>query len=160
MHIIDAASREVPIGLQRRITADQAAQVTTSVFIAIQGPFREGPGAHQLVVDRQVRSTRSTALRSRDVLPATVGQEAMIAARDKRRSVLQRGSIRRLDAAPMGQDAGLGVAPVETITRRAINLVAGSQLRHRSRLSVSHQNWRIPMEAERTSMLASAIRID
>src|SRR6185369_13125600 len=122
--IVDPASREVPIRLQRRITADQAAQVTTPVIIAIQGPFREGPGAHQLVVDRQVRSTRSTALRSGDVLPASVGQEPMIAARDKRRSVLERCPICRFDTAPMGEHAGLGIAPIRSISRRTVYLVS------------------------------------
>src|SRR5512144_2469976 len=62
------------------VSADHPAQVAAPVVEAVLRPLSEGAHSHQLVVDRQERALRWSLPGPGHVLPAALGQEAMVAA--------------------------------------------------------------------------------
>src|SRR6266540_1410867 len=93
------------------VASDQAAQVST--WVVRLAPrvrrCRELPHSHELRLARQVwPSTR--AARAHDVLPAAIGQEAMIATCDDFRTVLERDPEGGLDRCPMSEYLGMDIA--------------------------------------------------
>src|SRR5260221_12877822 len=62
------------------VPPDHSAQVATLVFRAVLRPIGEAAHAHQLVVNRQERALQWSLLGPRDVLPAALGEETVVAA--------------------------------------------------------------------------------
>jgi hypothetical protein len=104
-------------------------------------------------------STRAM-LRSRDMLPPSVGEESMVSARDELGPILQKDKIRRLDGGPMRLDAGLDVPAVVPAPDGSVDLVAGTNVGQRLRAAISHQDGRVTTHAVGTSMTAAPIRVD
>ncbi len=65
-------------GTDRAVAADQPTQIAGAVFSILSDTPAEGAGTHQLIVERQVRTTSPAALRTRDEFPAALGQEPVV----------------------------------------------------------------------------------
>ena len=72
------------------VTADEAAKVAALVMVRLPRWVGEVPGSAKFVVRREVRPVALRDARVLDVLPAALGEEAVIAAREKPRPVLER----------------------------------------------------------------------
>ena len=77
------------------VAADHPAEVAASVVVVALRLVGEPAGAEQVVVACQVWPASAALLGARDVLPASSGQESMVAARQQPGAVLERDSMAR-----------------------------------------------------------------
>src|SRR5262245_4889019 len=94
------------------------------------------------------------------MLPPTVTEEPVIAARDQLRPVLERHPIGPLRRFPMREHLRRDVAAVPTPHRRPVDALPDLDLRKLLRPSVSHQDRGVTGRAVHTRMGATSIRID
>ena len=145
---------------EQPIATDHAAQITTSVIVILDHGLCERAGSGKFVQCCEMRSVWAALLRTGHELPTELAEKTMIAAGHKRRAVLQSCSKRRLDDAPVREDAGFHVAPIRSDAARAVDLIAHAQLGDRARTSVTYENGRIRVAAITASMSASPVGID
>src|SRR5580692_1140623 len=88
---------------QVRIPSDHPGQVAAPVSRGFPWPLGEPTEAHELVVGGEERALVRSLLGPGDVLPAALGQEAMVAAGDQLGAVFKRDPVARLDRGPVGQ---------------------------------------------------------
>src|SRR5205814_8533272 len=118
--------------------ADHARQLAAPV---VDRPFprsNESTHAHQLVVHGEVRTWPARAID--DELPAALGQEPVITARDQLRAVGKDDAIALFLRLPMRQDPSLDIAPIPTAPLRAVDLVTDHELGDRLRRTVGEKD--------------------
>src|SRR3972149_5084365 len=93
-------------------------------------------------------------------LPAGFGEDPGARACDEARAIFKGYPTSRLDGAPMREYACLHVSPVPAAAHRAVEHVAGADLRERTRAAVSHEDRRVAREAVNTTVLAAAVGVD
>lgn len=94
------------------VASDHAGEVATPVIISVLRADRESAHPQEPVVHRQVGSAVAPVLGPGHVLPASVGEEAVIAAGDQRSAVLEGHPVGLLPGPPMSQDGGQDVPSV------------------------------------------------
>ena len=114
MFAIGSQRPNVPIDAKMPVASDQSAKISAPVVTrCVQQGANNGNRAetHQRVVERQVRSLAAT-IAFRHELPSTLGQEAVVAARDELRAVGESNPIGQLARPPVGEDVSAYVAAV------------------------------------------------
>src|SRR6202000_970971 len=134
--------------------------VATLVLLALHPRRTEGTHPHQLVVGRQEGPLHRARFGSGHVLPAAVGEEAMVTAGDQFGAVFKRDSVARLASGPVGAHLGCRVAAVVPSFHRSVDRVADLQVGDGLRTPISQQNRRTPVGAVDTGMSASPVWID
>src|SRR6202012_4226306 len=142
------------------VAADHSAQVATSVSGGLLGRLRKAADPHQLVVDSKEWSLEWTRLGSGHMLPAALGQEAVITTTDKVSAVLKGDPIGGLNRRPVRQYRGQSVPAVEALADRAVNFFPFSDLGQRLRTAVRHQDRRLTAQAINARMLAAPVGVD
>ena len=150
----------VVVAGQVGIAANHAAEVATPVIDGVLGPFREPAHPHQLVVDGQERPLQRTLLRAGHVLPAPLGEEAVVTAGDQLGPVRQRDPVGGLDRGPVREDGRDRVPSVETAADGAVDRVADAYVRQGFGASIRHQGGRLTCLAVGTCMLATSVGVD
>src|SRR5258706_16391883 len=80
--LVDCATRPriVLVLLQRPVTPEDPAEIASAIRVALHWPFSKGPSAHELVVDREVRSLLGSRHGSGDMLPPALSYKSMMPA--------------------------------------------------------------------------------
>ena len=110
------------------VAANHAAEIPALVVLGRPRGLRERSGPHQLAVERQVRPSQRSLLRSGHVLPSTPGEKAVIAARDQLRAVLEQRAIGGLADHPVVDHLGPHVSPVLAASHRPVDLIPRLQM--------------------------------
>ncbi|HTT02316.1 MAG TPA: hypothetical protein VMG11_09555 [Steroidobacteraceae bacterium] len=139
--------------------ADDPAEITAPIIVALKHALGKRARSHELAVCGQVRSL--WLLRSvGDVLPAAIGEQAMITARHKLGAIFQRSFVGRFDCAPMCKHTRLDIPPMRSDALRSVDLIADAQIKDRSRATVSREDQSLVTYTINARIAASAIRID
>src|SRR5262245_61759095 len=77
---------------------------------------KRGSEAHQLVAGRQMGAPTAPCAGAGYILPSSIREEPVIAARDERGPVTERNFEGRLPSLPMRQDTGLRISAVPAVT--------------------------------------------
>jgi len=107
-----------------------------------------------------MRPLQGTTLSSGHVLPATIAQEAVIAAGDELGAILQRHPVRGLNRLPVGQHRRVHVPAVVAAADRPVDFVTGPQVSQWLRPAVSHQDRRLSRKAVNATMATAPVGID
>src|SRR5438876_12459376 len=94
------------------------------------------------------------------VLPASIGEEAVVTAADQLRPVLESDLVRRLDARPLVVHARGHEPAVRGFSAGSVYGVPHLQIPDRHRPAICHQDPRSAPDAVGTRMAASPIRVD
>ena len=148
------------IAAQVTIAANHAAEVAAPVFDRVLGRLREPARPHQLVVDGQERPPQRTVLRAGHVLPAPLGEEAVVAAGNQLGPVRQRDPVGGFDRGPVREDRRDRVPPVVTAADGAVDRVADANVGQGFGVPVRHQDRRFAGAAVTACMLAAPVGVD
>src|ERR1039458_7621688 len=94
------------------------------------------------------------------VLPAAMGEKAMVSARGQLGSIPQGDAERRLDARPVSQDARQGEAPIGTVALRPIDSVPDLNIGQWLRTTIGHEDQGVASQAVGTGVGASPVGVD
>ena len=157
---IASAGSIVRVRTQVAVAADHAGKVATPVIGSALRPWCEPTGPHQLVVDREVWTPSPTLLPTRDVLPASIGQEAMIPAGHEHGSVFEEDPVPGLDRRPVGEDLGRDIAAVPAPYDRSADRVSHLHVGDGFRAPVRRQDRGFGTDTVAAGMTATPIRVD
>ena len=152
-------SAPILVSREARVAADHSAQVSPPILIGLGERLRQRAKPHQLVVRRQKRTLQRSLFCTNDVFPSAQREEAMIAACDELRAILEADTIRELLRGPMSEHLRAYVATVKASALGAVDDVADAQIAQRLRRTVAHQDRRFTPRAITASMLATPIRV-
>src|SRR5215208_3366257 len=110
------------------VAPDHATQVAALIRVRPARRVREVACSHQRVAEREMRTVRAEVTPIRHVLPAALGQEAVIAAREQPGPVFKFDLPNGLDGRPVVEHTRAHIAPVAATTLRPDDLVAHSEI--------------------------------
>src|SRR5579859_765679 len=139
------------------VSVDHATEVSTPVGEGVLRRLGEATDAHQLVVDGQERTLHRALLGPSHMLPAALGQKAVVAAADQLGAVLQDNPVSGLDRGPVCKHRCQRVPVVVATLHRAVDLVANPHVCQWLCPAVCHQNRRLPLGTIDTAMLTSPV---
>jgi hypothetical protein len=116
--------------------------------------------AHQLVAGCQMGTSFVPGAGAGYILPASIREEPVIAARDEKGPVAERNLEGRLLSLPMRQDTRLRISAVPAVALRAINLIADLQCLELLHRAVRHKNKRVAAQAVDAAMLTAPVGIE
>ena len=151
-----AVRGDVGPAVQVPVAPDDAADVTAAVVGRVRRRDGEAARAQERAAIREVRTPPVAG----DVLPAALGEKAVVAARDDPRPILERDAEGRLDRRPVGEDLGRDAAAVATPKLGAHDRVPGREVRERSRAAVGQEDRRVARGAVDARVRAAAVRVD
>jgi hypothetical protein len=133
----------VGVGTEVPVAADDPAEIATPIVRRAVRRRREPARAHQLAVQRQMRSAIPAMLGAGDVLPSAVAQEPVVAAGDKLRPVLQGDPVGGLDRRPVVDDVRGHIPAAGPVPDRSVDGVPGSHVGEGLGPAIRHQNWSV-----------------
>ena len=145
---------------ERAVPPEHPADVALPVRARVARDRARCAHTDQAVVRCQMGSTRAALLAPRYVLPAAIGEEAVVTTGNELRSVGEGDAEGLLLRAPVGEDLRLHVAPVATRLPGAVDLVAHGEVGDRCVVSIGPHDEGVRRHAEGAAMAASSVRVD